>query len=93
MSMLKINRHEQFILNAIERSELDTSEPFTAKQVREALSMTSTRNNEKTTLRQIPTTSKLNRIFKKSDDYELVINWQRSFTVEGKYKNLWRRVQ
>ena len=55
MSMLRINRHEQFILNAIERSELDTSEPFTAKQVREALSMTGTRNNQKTTIRQIRT--------------------------------------
>lgn len=92
MSMLKINRHEQFILNAIERSELDTSKPFTAKQVREALSMTGTRNNEKTTLRQIPSTHKLNRIFKKSSDYELVVNWQRSFTVDGKSKNMWRRV-
>ena len=64
MSMLRINRHEQFILNAIERSELVTSEPFTAKQVREALSMTGTRNNQKTTIRQIPTVIKLNRIFK-----------------------------
>ncbi len=92
MSMLRINKHEQFILNALERSELDTSEPFTAKRAREVLSMTSTRNNEKTTLRQIPSTHKLNRIFKKSNDYELVVSWQRSFTVEGKSKNMWRRV-
>jgi protein-disulfide isomerase-like protein with CxxC motif len=92
MSMLRINRHEQYILNAIERSELDTSKPFTAKRAREVLSMTGTRNNEKTTLRQIPSAHKLNRIFKKCSDYELVVNWQRSFTVEGKSKNMWRRV-
>ena len=92
MSMLRINKHEQFILNALERSELDTSKPFTANQARRVLSMTGTRNNEKTTLRQIPSAHKLNRIFKKSSDYELVVSWQKSFTVEGKSKNIWRRV-
>jgi|9_EtaG_2_1085328.scaffolds.fasta_scaffold17822_4 hypothetical protein len=92
MSMLRINKHEQFILNAIDRSGLDTSKPFNCVQLRTALSMTSTRNNEKTTLKQIPTTSKLNRILKKSSDYELVVNWQESYTVEGKSKNVWRRV-
>ena len=54
--------------------------------------MTGTRNNQKTTIRQIPTVIKLNRIFKKSDDYELVIGWEKNYTVVGKSKNLWRRV-
>lgn len=55
-------------LNALERSVLDTSRPFTAKQALAAIKVTRTKKGKK--MLRFPTKQKVAYMLKLSEDYE-----------------------
>ena len=65
----ELNQKERNWLNALKRSYLDLSEPFSAKEAAEAIQATPTKKG--TRMRYVPHSMKLAMILKKSPDFEL----------------------
>ena len=67
--LYRITRMESSLLSSLERSYLDTSKPFTASQAITAIGLTGNKKGMSFNVKL--NSSKLCRIFRKSEDYEV----------------------
>ncbi|QDP51865.1 MAG: hypothetical protein GOVbin4206_32 [Prokaryotic dsDNA virus sp.] len=81
--MTKVTKGDRMLLDSLERSYLDTSEPFMASEAIQAILVTGTKKGRSFTIKI--NTKKLCGIFRKSDNYELVRK-----TSAGRI--FWRRI-
>ena len=70
----QLNQKERSWLDALKRSYLDLSEPFSAKEAAEAIQATPTKKG--TRMRYVPHSMKLSFILKKSPEFQ-VSHWDR----------------